>query len=70
MCEKNMTFDGGISDSDVISHQKVEMAGVEPASENLFTQLSPGADGLLYLPPKTPSVRLLQSAAYYCMTGT
>ncbi len=42
----------------------LETAGVEPASENLFTQLSPGADGLLFLPPETPAVRLLESAAY------
>ncbi len=32
----------------------METAGVEPASENLFIQLSPGADRLLnflYMPP-------------------
>lgn len=28
----------------------VEAAGIEPASENLSTQLSPGADGLLKFP--------------------
>ena len=48
----------------------METAGVEPASENLFMQLSPGADGLLCFPLITPSARLDQSVAFYFMTVT
>ena len=48
----------------------LETARVELASENLFMQLSPGADGLLCFPPMTPSVRLHRSVALYCMTVT
>ena len=39
-CDRIRLFDGGISDSDVISHQKVEMAGVEPASKPGTQKLS------------------------------
>ncbi len=36
----------------------METAGVEPATENLFTQLSPGADRLLSFLHVTPAIRL------------
>lgn len=43
---------------------KMETAGVEPASENLFMQLSPGAGGLLCFPPDPPSAGLIESVAF------
>ena len=42
----------------------METAGVEPASENLFMRLSPGADGLLCFPLIPPPVRLNESVAF------
>ena len=48
----------------------METAGVEPASENLSMQLSPGADRLLYFPFATPAVRFRKSVAFYCVTDT
>jgi len=43
----------------------MEPAGVEPASENLSTQLSPGADILLNLPYTSPDVRLSTRQLFY-----
>ncbi len=48
----------------------METAGVEPASENLFMQLSPGADRLFYFPFPAPAIRLRKSVALSCVTDT
>jgi len=42
----------------------VEAAGIEPASENLLTQLSPGAEYLLYFPTAAPVLRLRRAVAF------
>ena len=44
--------------------QVVEAAGIEPASENLLMQLSPGAEYLLYFPQVPPVLRLCLSVAF------
>ena len=46
----------------------METAGVEPASENRFMQLSPGADRLLCFPPASPADRVCRSVALSCVT--
>ena len=40
------------------THYVVEAAGIEPASENLLMQLSPGAEYLLGFPTAAPVLRL------------
>ena len=41
----------------------VEAAGIEPASENLLMQLSPGAEYLLSFPTAAPVLRLRRAVA-------
>ncbi len=48
----------------------VEARGIEPLSENLLTQLSPGAEYLLSFPVKPPVFRLPYAVAFSCMTVT
>jgi len=43
----------------------MEAAGIEPASENPFTKLSPGAGCLFYLVTPTPTLRLRSDQLFY-----
>ena len=43
----------------------MEAAGIEPASENPFTKLSPGAESLLDLVLPTPTLRLRSDQLFY-----
>ena len=43
----------------------MEAAGIEPASENPFTKLSPGAEYLLALVLPTPTLRLRSDQLFY-----
>ena len=46
------------------THYVVEARGIEPLSENLLMQLSPGAEYLLYFPQVPPVLRLCLSVAF------
>ena len=48
----------------------VEAAGVEPASENLLIQLSPGAVYLLGFPRGIPGKQGIPSVAFFFMTAS
>ena len=47
----------------------VEARGVEPLSENISAQLSPGADGCLHFLTQAPAVGLKSLVASLCMGG-
>ncbi len=48
----------------------VEMRGIEPLSENLLIQLSPGAGHLLVFSHTPPVIRLYVRATVLCMIGS
>ena len=48
----------------------VEVRGVEPLSENLLIQLSPGAEYLLLFLPRAPVLRLARQATVFCVIGS
>ena len=48
----------------------VEVRGIEPLSENLLIQLSPGAEYLLLFLTSAPVLRLVRQAAVFCMIGS
>ena len=48
----------------------VDPRGIEPLSENLLIQLSPGADRLFLFSRISPKVRLYARATVLCMIGS
>ena len=48
----------------------VDLRGVEPLSENLLIQLSPGAEYLLIFLPRAPVLRLACQATVLCVIGS